>query len=112
MNHALNKMKIQKKKLPGKEEGGGTTCNLSDVTTENSDLFSDEQINFKLKNVEALKCAKNYGEKSDILRYEILCQFGGIYVDCDFECLKSFDGLLMCRFFTGFSNTLAAVEVG
>lgn len=33
----------------------------------------------------------NYGEKSDILRYEILFQEGGIYVDHDVKCIQSFD---------------------
>lgn len=33
----------------------------------------------------------NYGEKSDIARYEILYQFGGVYVDTDYECLKSLE---------------------
>lgn len=32
--------------------------------------------------------------KSDILRYEILNEFGGVYVDTDFECLRSIDPLL------------------
>jgi hypothetical protein len=35
----------------------------------------------------------NYGEKSDLLRYEILFQEGGIYVDHDFVCFKPFDAL-------------------
>lgn len=35
--------------------------------------------------------SNNYGEKSDILRCEILLKYGGIYVDADFECLKPFD---------------------
>jgi hypothetical protein len=35
----------------------------------------------------------NYGEKSDLLRYEILYQEGGIYVDHDVKCFKSFDPL-------------------
>ena len=35
----------------------------------------------------------NFGEKSDILRLEILYQEGGIYVDHDVKCLKSFDSL-------------------
>lgn len=35
----------------------------------------------------------NYGEKSDILRYEILFQEGGVYVDHDVKCLSSFDSL-------------------
>jgi hypothetical protein len=35
----------------------------------------------------------NYAEKSDLLRYEILYQEGGIYVDHDVKCFKSFDVL-------------------
>ena len=45
--------------------------------------------------------AQNYGMKSDILRYEILKQYGGIYVDTDFECLHPLDDLLNLEFFTG-----------
>ena len=37
--------------------------------------------------------SKNMGEKSDILRFEILYQEGGIYVDHDANCLQKFDGL-------------------
>lgn len=44
---------------------------------------------------------KNLGQKSDILRYELLYKYGGMYVDTDFECLKSFDDLTTLRFFTG-----------
>jgi mannosyltransferase OCH1-like enzyme len=35
----------------------------------------------------------NWGEKSDILRAEILDRFGGLYVDTDIENIKSFDEL-------------------
>lgn len=35
--------------------------------------------------------APNFAEKSDILRYEILARYGGVYVDCDVECFKPFD---------------------
>jgi len=35
----------------------------------------------------------NYGEKSDVLRYEILYQEGGVYVDHDVRCVKSFSPL-------------------
>lgn len=31
---------------------------------------------------------QNYGMKSDILRYEILNQYGGLYVDTDFLCIN------------------------
>jgi len=33
----------------------------------------------------------NYGEKSDILRYEILSKEGGVYIDHDALCLRSFE---------------------
>lgn len=36
----------------------------------------------------------NWAEKSDILRFEILNQQGGIYVDHDADCLQSFDDLV------------------
>lgn len=35
--------------------------------------------------------AINYGEKSDILKWEIVYRFGGVYVDTDFECLQALD---------------------
>jgi hypothetical protein len=37
--------------------------------------------------------SNNYGEKSDVLRYEILLQEGGIYVDHDVQCLRSFEDM-------------------
>lgn len=36
----------------------------------------------------------NIGLKSDILRLELLREFGGMYADCDFECLRPFEHLL------------------
>jgi inositol phosphorylceramide mannosyltransferase catalytic subunit len=57
--------------------------------------------------------ATNYGMKSDILRYEILYKYGGIYVDTDFECMKAFDGLLNLRFFTGVGyDTIMQLYIG
>lgn len=35
--------------------------------------------------------ATNYGERSDILKWEIVYRFGGVYVDTDFECLHPLD---------------------
>ena len=37
--------------------------------------------------------SRNWGEKSDILRYEILYQQGGVYSDHDANALRSFDSL-------------------
>lgn len=42
--------------------------------------------------------------RSDIARYEILRLMGGVYVDCDVECLRPFDDLLDCEFFAAREN--------
>ena len=40
--------------------------------------------------------------KADILRYELLYIFGGVYVDCDFLCLRNINDIIMP--YTGFSG--------
>ena len=56
----------------------------------------------------------SYSQKSDIARYEILKQYGGFYVDCDFVCLKPFDHLYrtlnkkLCVAYESAKNTLLA----
>jgi mannosyltransferase OCH1-like enzyme len=66
-------------------------------------LWTEEDLpNFKLKNQKAFNRAKNYGEKANIWRYEILERFGGLYVDTDYECLKPFDEFIKkYTFFSG-----------
>lgn len=39
------------------------------------------------------EASENYAEKADVLRYEILFQEGGVYVDHDIKCIKSFGAL-------------------
>ncbi len=51
-----------------------------------------QDLNF-LKLKECFAKSDNYGEKSDVLRYEILYQEGGVYVDHDVKCFKPFDSL-------------------
>lgn len=49
-------------------------------------LWRDSDVEkFSLHNRELYNNAKDYGEKADILRYEILYREGGLYVDVDFE---------------------------
>jgi mannosyltransferase OCH1-like enzyme len=50
---------------------------------------------------EEFNSIEHLGQKSDYLRYHILNQFGGLYVDTDFECLRPFDSLLYLDFLTG-----------
>jgi inositol phosphorylceramide mannosyltransferase catalytic subunit len=50
--------------------------------------------------------------KSDVLRFELLRLYGGIYVDTDVECLRSFEPLLGDAFFCGReSESLACPSV-
>lgn len=69
-------------------------------------LWTDaELINFPLINQEAFDRTKNFGKKSDIWRYEILERFGGMYADCDFECIRSFDEIHQTAdFYTGIGD--------
>jgi len=65
-------------------------------------LWTDADVeNFKLENIDKFLKVNNLGSKSDIFRYEILYRYGGLYIDTDFECLKSFNDLLYLDFFTG-----------
>jgi len=44
--------------------------------------------------------------RSDILRYEVLLRYGGVYIDCDVECLRPIDELLEdVRAFAGYEDT-------
>lgn len=56
-------------------------------------LWTDENLP-PLTNQALFDEAPSFAAKADILRYEILLRFGGVYVDTDFECLKSIEPLL------------------
>jgi hypothetical protein len=43
---------------------------------------------------DAMERGRNPGERSDLLRYEVLVRFGGVYVDTDMECLRSIESLI------------------
>ncbi|MGE0009503.1 MAG: glycosyltransferase family 32 protein [Candidatus Babeliales bacterium] len=66
-------------------------------------LWTNQDVDqFDFENKIYFDQARNWGEKADILRYEILYRFGGLYADADFACLKSFDWLHeRCDFYTG-----------
>ena len=45
---------------------------------------------------------RNYGQRSDILKWEVVYRFGGVYIDVDFECMRPLDLLHhMYDFYTG-----------
>jgi hypothetical protein len=49
----------------------------------------------RLRNQVQFDRATTHAGKADIARYEILARYGGVYLDCDFECLSSIDDLLV-----------------
>ena len=53
-----------------------TDAEVAKITLDNQDLYDK---------------ATNYGMKSDILKWELVYRYGGVYVDVDFECLKPLD---------------------
>jgi mannosyltransferase OCH1-like enzyme len=72
-------------------------------------LWTDEEVkHLKLKNRKYYDKAYDMCEKANILRYELLEQYGGLYVDIDFECVKPFDIFHHCYdFYTGVSVSQA-----
>lgn len=57
-------------------------------------LWTQEDIpQMNLRNRAFIEQSRNAGEISDLMRYEILYQYGGVYLDTDFECLRSLEPL-------------------
>jgi hypothetical protein len=48
----------------------------------------------KLINQKYYDATNVYAMKADILRYELLYIFGGVYVDCDFLCIKNIENII------------------
>ncbi len=44
---------------------------------------------------------KKFALASDVCRYNVLSEYGGIYLDTDVDVFKRFDDFLDCNFFTG-----------
>lgn len=66
-------------------------------------LWRDQDIAaLGLTNQKFYNATTSYGEKANIARYEILYRFGGVYLDTDFECIKSLYFLHhTCDFYAG-----------
>lgn len=72
--------------------------------------WNDHNIDFELINQKLFNDMENLGAKSDILRFEILYKYGGIYMDYDNLQIKKFDDLLEYDFFTG-THELAPQQI-
>jgi mannosyltransferase OCH1-like enzyme len=66
-------------------------------------LWTDDDIDkFGLENQKLFDATDSYGVKGDIVRYEIINRYGGIYLDVDFIAIKPFTKLLDNEFFAGY----------
>lgn len=70
-------------------------------------LWEDDDVAaLELFNQPAFDSATNQGQRSDILRYELLAALGGAYVDVDVQCVGSLSTLHSeSTFYCGISNT-------
>ena len=64
-------------------------------------FWTDDDINNNFINLEYIQKAKKWAQKADIIRYEIIYKYGGLYIDTDFECFKNIEELIKnSTFFT------------
>ena len=64
-------------------------------------LFNQDKFDYILRYG---KTNDNYAKLADIARYEILYQYGGIYIDADSECLRSLDPLINNEIFSVYQD--------
>ncbi|MEN6461049.1 MAG: glycosyltransferase [Syntrophomonas sp.] len=84
---------LGKKSMPGEFVEYGNTW-LKHHPNWQMWLWNDHNI-IPLQNQQVYGTASSVVQKVDIARYEILYNFGGIYIDCDFECLRNIEDLLV-----------------
>ena len=76
-------------------------------------LWTDKDLeHISLQNLRLFNYLSNYGAKSDVLRYEILNLYGGVYADVDFECLTEIPNLFLQFDFVGGLQFSPVPEVG
>ena len=64
-------------------------------------VWTEDNLPSDVRRPEVYERLRVPAERSDILRLEVLWRFGGVYVDTDFECLRSLEPLIEeVEFFT------------
>jgi mannosyltransferase OCH1-like enzyme len=57
-------------------------------------VWTEETLPDDLERREIYERLRRPAERSDLLRFELLARHGGVYLDADFECLRSIEPLL------------------
>jgi mannosyltransferase OCH1-like enzyme len=66
-------------------------------------LWTEENLPEGLRRPEIYERLRVPAERADMLRLEVVWRFGGVYVDADFECLRSIEPLITdLDFFAGY----------
>ena len=84
----IHQIWIGPKKIPKKYLDWGETWKKNHPGWDYKLWTNEDLKNFPMKNRHIFDLSDNIGFKSDLVRYEILYRYGGIYIDTDFECLK------------------------
>jgi mannosyltransferase OCH1-like enzyme len=59
-------------------------------------LWTDENIHdIKLQNQELFDSIGHPVLRADMARFELIYQLGGVYIDCDFECIKNIEPAIL-----------------
>lgn len=67
-------------------------------------LWTENKLPFRLYNQKLFDRARYPAERSDLLRYELLYRFGGVYLDADSFVLRSFQPLLTEQPFVSYES--------
>lgn len=90
--HVIHRIWLGADRLPERFEEYGESWRRNHPGWEMR-LWTDEDVS-DLSDPKALARARSAAERSDLLRYELLHRFGGVYVDTDVECLRSIEPLI------------------
>ena len=91
----IHQIWIGPKKLPHKYKGWINSWQLLNPDWEYIFWDNNRIKELEITDLRVYKESKNYGFKSDLLRYEILRKYGGLYADTDFECLQKLPEFLL-----------------
>jgi hypothetical protein len=89
----IHRIWVGGKAIPAEHERFGATFALHHPDWEMR-LWTDEDLPALDITVADRRRARTRSELSNLIRYEVLHRFGGVYVDTDFECLRPLTPLL------------------
>ena len=91
--HLFHQIWLGDRPLPGEYEGFRRTWTKHHPGWELK-VWTEADLPADLRRPEAAERLRAPAERADILRLELLWREGGVYVDTDFECLRSIEPLL------------------